>query len=61
MKASGLLAQFGELYQGEAYDAILVLTDGSGYETGAANVTIPVPDSSDLDGAFKRPFSYWLR
>jgi putative PEP-CTERM system integral membrane protein len=60
MKASGLLAQFGELYQGEAYDAILVLTDGSGYETGAANVTIPVPEAPiwmvHLNGRF--PIGY---
>jgi putative PEP-CTERM system integral membrane protein len=60
MKASELLAQFGELYQGEAYDAIFVLTDGSGYETGAANVTIPVPEASiwmvHLNGRF--PIGY---
>lgn len=60
MKPSDLLAQFGELYQGEAYDAIVVLTDGSGYETGAANVTIPVPDAPiwmvHLNGRF--PIGY---
>jgi len=60
MKPSELLAQFGELYQGEAYDAIIVLTDGSGYETGAVNVTIPVPDAPiwmvHLNGRF--PIGY---
>jgi putative PEP-CTERM system integral membrane protein len=60
MKASELLAQFGELRQGEAYDAIFVLTDGSGYETGAANVAIPVPEAPiwmvHLNGRF--PIGY---
>ena len=60
MKASELLAQFGELYQGEAYDAIFVLTDGSGYETGAANVAIPMPEAPiwmvHLNGRF--PIGY---
>jgi putative PEP-CTERM system integral membrane protein len=60
MKAADLLAQFGELYAGETYDAIFVLTDGSGYETGEANVTIPMPDAPvwmvHLNGRF--PIGY---
>lgn len=41
--AAELLAQFDSLRAGQIYDAILVLTDGSGYELGESNVAIPSP------------------
>ncbi len=41
--AAELLAQFAALQQGEAYAAILVLTDGSGYELTAEEIEVPVP------------------
>jgi putative PEP-CTERM system integral membrane protein len=60
MKASDLLAQFGELHQGEAYDAIFVLTDGSGYELGEPDAPIPMPEAPvwmvHLNGRF--PLGY---
>ncbi|MCP5097589.1 MAG: TIGR02921 family PEP-CTERM protein, partial [Chloroflexi bacterium] len=40
-----LLHQFNTLANGDAYDAIFVLTDGSGYELGAPEHTITVPDA----------------
>lgn len=40
-----LLAQFMDLSAGNSYDAVLVLTDGSGYELGPANYTLPIPDA----------------
>jgi putative PEP-CTERM system integral membrane protein len=40
-----MLAQFMELSAGRSYSAILVLTDGSGYELGPASYTLPVPDA----------------
>lgn len=43
--AAELLAQFDSLQEGEEYDAILVLTDGSGYELGASEIEIPQPDA----------------
>jgi putative PEP-CTERM system integral membrane protein len=43
--ASELLSQYHELSQGKSYDAILVLTDGSGYELGASAVSNEVPDA----------------
>jgi putative PEP-CTERM system integral membrane protein len=43
--ASELLAQYHELSQGKMYDAILMLTDGSGYELGAAAVENEVPEA----------------
>jgi putative PEP-CTERM system integral membrane protein len=43
--AAELLAQFASLRAGQAYDAILVLTDGSGYELGEGDVVVPVPDA----------------
>jgi len=43
--AAELLAQFDELRAGEEYDAILVLTDGSGYELGDGAVEVPIPDA----------------
>lgn len=36
-----LLTQFADLYQNERYDAVLVLTDGAGYELGEAQSSIP--------------------
>ena len=41
-----MLAQFMELSAGGSYDAILVLTDGSGYELGPATYNLPIPDAS---------------
>ncbi len=43
--AAELLAQFASLSAGQAYDAVLVLTDGSGYELGASEVEIPSLDA----------------
>ncbi len=40
-----LLGQFETLSAGEAFDLILVLTDGSGYELGASSLKISVPDA----------------
>ena len=57
---SQLLAQFNELYTDEVYDAIFVLTDGSGYELGKPEAAIPVPDAPvwmvHLNGRF--PIGY---
>jgi putative PEP-CTERM system integral membrane protein len=43
--AAELLAQFDALQAGQEYDAIFILTDGSGYELGAGDVEIPIPDA----------------
>jgi len=43
--AAELLAQFNALHAGQKYDAIFILTDGSGYELGGSNVKVPVPDA----------------
>jgi putative PEP-CTERM system integral membrane protein len=43
--AAELLAQFESLRGEHSYDAILVLTDGSGYELGEPPVKAPVPDA----------------
>ncbi len=40
-----LLAQFESLRAGQTYDAILVITDGSGYELGASRVPVPKPNA----------------
>jgi putative PEP-CTERM system integral membrane protein len=40
-----LLAQFVDLSEDRNYDAILVLTDGSGYELGPASYTLPIPNA----------------
>ncbi|MBU0705088.1 MAG: PEP-CTERM sorting domain-containing protein, partial [Chloroflexi bacterium] len=40
-----LLAQFGALHAGREYDAILVLTDGSGYELSDGDTEVPIPDA----------------
>jgi putative PEP-CTERM system integral membrane protein len=41
--AAELLAQYQALSAGKAYDLVLVLTDGSGYELGPGNLKIEVP------------------
>jgi putative PEP-CTERM system integral membrane protein len=43
--AAELLAQYAALSQGRGYDAVLVLTDGSGYELGEAQVDVPIPEA----------------
>jgi putative PEP-CTERM system integral membrane protein len=43
--AAELLAQFDALQAGRDYDAIFVLTDGSGYELGASRIKVPIPDA----------------
>jgi putative PEP-CTERM system integral membrane protein len=43
--AAELLAQFETLQAGQGYDAILILTDGTGYELGASEVDVPLPDA----------------
>ena len=43
--AAELLAQFAELRGDRAYDAVLVLTDGSGYALGEGDVAVAVPDA----------------
>jgi putative PEP-CTERM system integral membrane protein len=58
--AAELLAQFDQLRGDQDYNAILVLTDGSGYELGASDIEVPVPDAPvwmvHLDGDF--PLGY---
>jgi putative PEP-CTERM system integral membrane protein len=43
--AAELLTQFEALRADEAYDAVLVLTDGSGYELGAGEFPVTPPDA----------------
>jgi putative PEP-CTERM system integral membrane protein len=43
--AAELLAQFNALDKNQEYDAVLTLTDNSGYELGKAEVEITVPDA----------------
>jgi len=43
--AAELLAQFEELRGEDLYDAVLVLTDGSGYELGANDIEVPIPSA----------------
>jgi putative PEP-CTERM system integral membrane protein len=43
--AAELLAQFDALHIGRDYDAIFVLTDGSGYELDASDIKVPVLDA----------------
>ena len=43
--AAELLEQFNTLHTGQDYDAILVLTDGNGYELGAGDIEVSVPDA----------------
>jgi len=40
-----LIAQFETLRGDRLYDAVLVLTDGSGYELGASEFDVRVPDA----------------
>ncbi|MEJ2748535.1 MAG: TIGR02921 family PEP-CTERM protein, partial [Anaerolineae bacterium] len=58
--AADLLVQFAQLQRGETYDAILVLTDGTGYGLSEGDVPVPVPDAPvwmiHLDGRF--PIGY---
>lgn len=42
--AAELLVQFDALNKGTDYDAILVLTDGSGYELDDEGLEVPIPD-----------------
>jgi putative PEP-CTERM system integral membrane protein len=54
--AAELLAQYSQLQAGRVYDAVIVLTDGSGYELGDGTIDVPVPDAPvwlvHLDGEF---------
>ncbi|MCB9101019.1 MAG: TIGR02921 family PEP-CTERM protein [Anaerolineales bacterium] len=43
--AASLLTQFNELDHNEAYDAIFVLTDGSGYKLGDSDTAVASPDA----------------
>jgi putative PEP-CTERM system integral membrane protein len=43
--AAELLEQFNTLHTDQNYDAILVLTDGNGYELGAGDIEVSVPDA----------------
>ena len=58
--AAELLVQFDALRQNETYDAVLILTDGTGYELDDGEMDIPIPDSPlwmvHLDGRF--PLGY---
>ncbi|MFL7793002.1 MAG: TIGR02921 family PEP-CTERM protein, partial [Anaerolineae bacterium] len=58
--AAEMLAQFDRLRAGDDYDAILVLTDGTGYGLGSSGIDVPLPDVPvwmvHLDGAF--PLGY---
>jgi putative PEP-CTERM system integral membrane protein len=58
--AAEMLAQFDRLRAGDDYDAVLVLTDGTGYGLGSADIDVPLPDAPvwmvHLDGAF--PLGY---
>lgn len=43
--AAELLVQFAELQENESYDAIFVLTDGTGYGLSEGEEEVPVPDA----------------
>lgn len=43
--AAELLAQFEQRHSAQPYDAILVLTDGSGYQLGPGDVELKTPDA----------------
>lgn len=43
--AAELLVQFDMLYSDQEYDAILVLTDDTGYAAGAGDIDVPIPES----------------
>lgn len=42
--AAQLLAQFEALQRGQTYDAIIILTDGTGYALGETDVAVPLLD-----------------
>jgi putative PEP-CTERM system integral membrane protein len=58
--AAEMLAQFERLRAGDGYDAVLVLTDGTGYGLGSSGLDVPLPDAPvwmvHVDGAF--PLGY---
>jgi putative PEP-CTERM system integral membrane protein len=58
--AAELLVQFDQLHEGETYDAVIVLTDGTGYELGEGELQVPTPAAPvwmvHLDGQF--PLGY---
>jgi putative PEP-CTERM system integral membrane protein len=58
--AAELLVQFDQLHEDEPYDAIIVLTDGTGYELGEGELQVPTPAAPvwmvHLDGQF--PLGY---
>ena len=43
--AAELLVQFDTLQAEQEYDAVVVLTDGSGYELSAGDIEVPIPDA----------------
>lgn len=43
--AAELLGQFAAIRGDTKYDAILVLTDGTGYGTGDSGISVPIPDA----------------
>jgi putative PEP-CTERM system integral membrane protein len=43
--AAELLAQFNALSTGQTYDAVFVLTDGSGYELGDGGIKVSIPNA----------------
>jgi putative PEP-CTERM system integral membrane protein len=58
--AAELLGQFFALSRGRSYDALLVLTDGSGFKLGGEAVDLPIPEAPvwmvHVDGNF--PYGY---
>jgi putative PEP-CTERM system integral membrane protein len=58
--AAEMLVQFERLRAGDDYDAVLVLTDGTGYGLGSSGIDVPLPDAPvwmvHVDGAF--PLGY---
>jgi len=58
--AAELLEQFFALSKGRSYDALFVLTDGTGFQLGGEPADLPVPDAPvwmvHLDGNF--PYGY---
>jgi putative PEP-CTERM system integral membrane protein len=43
--AAELLLQFAELRAGDDYDAVLILTDGTGYNLASDGINVPFPDA----------------